>query len=202
MIRVHFITTLILSFLLMIITVVLFFYVKDLRHGYYNSALGTFEHSTNFRPHLQASRFIGLFLALIFSYYIFVFIYGFIKSRHTAILVLGILGILFTALAILIDLVMVMDRSTTFDEVGPVFTVWAFFMLAFTIPCAILSGKKQLADYHAKKEMEKLMFSNPMQWQAYHLKMKTPVQAEDKVSGDSPADFFRSPDFNNNNKPN
>lgn len=167
MIRGLFITGCILAFVYMLGSIFMFIYVDDIRHNsYYSSYDYSYSSSYSSRPHVTMTRIMGGINAVAFLFFIFLYIYGMVKAKHTTVLVMGIIGLLFTAIAMLMDLVMVMDaRHTTFDEIGPAFTIWGFFMLAFCIPCAILTGAKQLEEYRKKREYQKMMMNNPYQWQ-------------------------------------
>jgi hypothetical protein len=165
MTRSLFVTGIVLAFLYMVGSIFLVIYIGDMRHSYYTTYDYSYDNDTS-RPYVSLTRIIGGLTSLAFFFYVFIYIYGMVKVKHPTAMVMGILGLVFTAIAMMFDLFMIVDaRHTTFDEIGPVFTIWSFFMLAFTIPCAILSGTKQMEEYKRKKEMQKMMFSNPYYWQ-------------------------------------
>lgn len=172
MVRAFYITGLSVAFVFMITTIALFFYVDDLRHGYHNSTdYGSGLYSFRSRPHVQVTRVIGVVSLLVFFFYVFLYIFGMIKARNTTVLVMGILGLLFTGSALIFDLIMIMDaRHITFDEVGLFFSVWAFFMLGFCIPCVFVTSPAQLEQERLMREYQRSAYHNPyQQWpQQYH----------------------------------
>ena len=187
MFRIHYLLTSILSFFLLIASVWLFLYTKELRYAYYTS---DDQLSLEMRPHVQISRVIAIVLALVFVYYIFVFIYGFIKTKHTAILVLGVLGVFFTAVAVFFDLLMVMGFGTSFDELGPVFTLWSLLMLFFTIPSYVLCGKSRLKVYYSKLELEKGFLKGAVGEMS---SLSEVTFSSTEVSPEDPRKFFKLP---------
>jgi hypothetical protein len=192
-----YITGAVVAFLYMTISIFLFVYVSDMRHDNYYSTYDYSTYSGNNRPHVAATRIIGAITALVLLFYILVFIMGMVKVRNTTVMVLGIIGLLFTAVSILIDLVMVANRSITFDEIGPVFTTWSFFMLAFCIPCAIITGPKQLEEQRRKREMQQMMMNNQYMWQQYYQQQQGQFnQGQFNQEQFNQGQFNQNPQFN------
>lgn len=168
MIRGLYITGTVIAFAYMIASIVMVIYTKDLRNDYYSTYDYSYDDYGD-RPYVATTRLMGALSALALFFYIFLYIYGMVKAKTTTVLVIGIIGLLFTAIAMLFDLFMVIEaRSTSFDEIGPLFSTWAFFMMAFCIPCAIVTGQKQLEEHRRKKEMQKMMMQNQYHWQQYY----------------------------------